>query len=88
MLALIKTDELEEMGRIMVKQLKNREGDLSKHRRFLIGVDRAKMRFFDVDDNEQEDILESPVMDNTDFGIEDSDRGKKFGNNKFKGMFT
>jgi hypothetical protein len=46
------------------------------------------MRFFDVDDNEQEDILESPVMDNTDFGIEDSDRGKKFGNNTFKGMFT
>ena len=49
MFALIKTDELEEMGQIMVKQLKNRYNDPTMHKRFVIGIDRAKMRLFDVD---------------------------------------
>ena len=44
MLALISTEELEQMGQIMVKQLKNRYGDPTVNKRFVVGIDRAKMR--------------------------------------------
>ena len=49
MFALISTDELEELGQIMVKQLKNRYNDPTMYKRFVLGIDRAKMRLFDVD---------------------------------------
>ena len=49
MFALISTDELEELGQIMVKQLKNRYNDPTMYKRFVVGIDRAKMRLFDVD---------------------------------------
>ncbi len=48
MLALISTEELEELGQLMVKQLKNRYNDMTYYRKFVIGVDRAKMKLFDV----------------------------------------
>jgi len=51
MFALISTDELEELGQIMVKQLKNRYNDPTMFKRFVVGIDRAKMRIFDVDQN-------------------------------------
>ncbi len=57
MFALISTEELDEMGQIMVKQLKNRYNDLATHRKFVVGIDRAKMRLFDVEQSAQEDIL-------------------------------
>lgn len=53
MLALIKTDELEELGQIMVKQLKNRYNDPTMHKRFVLGIDRAKMRIYDCEQSEQ-----------------------------------
>ena len=53
MFALISTDELEELGQIMVKQLKNRYNDLSVNKRFVLGIDRAKMRLYDCDQSEQ-----------------------------------
>ena len=51
MFALISTDELEQQGRLMVKQLKNRYSDLVTSRKFMVGIDRAKMRLFDVADD-------------------------------------
>ena len=47
MFALISTEELEQLGQIMVKQLKNRYNDLSVFKRFIVGIDRAKMRLYD-----------------------------------------
>jgi replicative DNA helicase len=68
MFALITTEEMEALDQIMVKQLKNRYNDPTLHKRFVIGVDRSKMRLYDVEQTAQEDILDGPVMDNTSFG--------------------
>tara|TARA_A100001201_G_scaffold143687_1_gene146713 strand:+ start:423 stop:1775 length:1353 start_codon:yes stop_codon:yes gene_type:complete len=68
MFALITTEEMEALDQIMVKQLKNRYNDPTMHKRFVIGVDRSKMRLYDVEQTAQEDILDGPVMDNTSFG--------------------
>lgn len=65
-LALITSEELDEMGQIMIKQLKNRWGDLSYYRKFVIGVDRAKMKVFNLEDGAQKKIINpdsGPVMD-------------------------
>ena len=51
MFALISTDELEQQGRIMVKQLKNRYNDPTSSRKFMVGIDRSKMRLYDVADS-------------------------------------
>ena len=59
MFALISNDELEEMGQIMVKQLKNRYNDTATHRKFVLGIDRAKMRLYDVEQSAQTDILDT-----------------------------
>lgn len=53
MVALIATEQLDNLNQMMVKQLKNRYSDMSRHRRFIIGVDRAKMRLYDVEDSAQ-----------------------------------
>ena len=66
MFALISTEELENMGQIMVKQLKNRYNDPTRDKRFVVGVDRAKMRLYDVDENEQTLTDDTPVFDKTD----------------------
>jgi archaellum biogenesis ATPase FlaH len=58
MFALISTEDLEKMGQIMVKQLKNRYGDPNKHKRFVVGIDRAKMRLYDLELNAQTDIVQ------------------------------
>lgn len=63
MLGLISTEELENMGQIMIKQLKNRYNDLNTHRRFVINVDRARMKLFDADAKEQKNVHEfEPVQ--------------------------
>jgi len=59
MFALISTEELEQLGQIMVKQLKNRYNDLSVNKRFVVGIDRAKMRLYDCEQTAQDDILDS-----------------------------
>jgi replicative DNA helicase len=59
MFALITSDELEELGQLMVKQLKNRYSDPTANKRFVIGVDRAKMRLYDVEQSAQEGIVDS-----------------------------
>lgn len=58
-LALISTEELEDSKQIMIKQLKNRYNDLSQHRRFVVGIERSKMKLFDLDSSHQENIHES-----------------------------
>jgi len=79
MIALISTEELEDLNQIMVKQLKNRYNDPTTNKRFVIGVDRAKMRLYDVEQSAQNDILDSgqddgPAFDKTDFGRRDKQR--------------
>jgi len=59
MFALISTDELQELGQIMVKQLKNRYNDPTIHKRFVVGIDRAKMRLYDCEQSAQQDILDN-----------------------------
>ena len=59
MFALISTEELEGLGQIMVKQLKNRYNDPTIYKRFIIGIDRAKMRLYDCEQTAQKDILDS-----------------------------
>ena len=75
MFALISNEELDDLNQIAVKQLKNRYNDPTMNKRFVIGIDRAKMRLFDIDNKEQENIVDSgqdefsePVFDKTDFG--------------------
>ena len=59
MFALISSEELEERNQIMVKQLKNRYNDPTINRKFILGVDRSKMRFYDVEQSAQSDLVES-----------------------------
>ena len=69
MFAIINSDEMEQLNQLMVKQLKNRYNDPTLYKRFVIGVDRAKMRLYDVEQNAQQDIVDDgPVMDNTEVG--------------------
>ena len=59
MFALISTEELEGLGQILVKQLKNRYNDPTIYKRFVVGIDRAKMRLYDCEQSAQQDILDS-----------------------------
>ena len=59
MFALISTEDLEGLGQIMVKQLKNRYNDPTIFKRFVVGIDRAKMRLYDCEQSAQDDILDS-----------------------------
>ena len=80
MFALISTEELEGLGQIMVKQLKNRYNDPTYNRRFVIGVDRTKMRLYDCEQSAQDDILDT----GQDVEYNDDDKTtKKFAEFKF-----
>jgi replicative DNA helicase len=59
MFALISSEELEELGQLMVKQLKNRYNDPTYYKRFTIGVDRAKMRLYDIEQSAQEGLADA-----------------------------
>ena len=74
MFALISSEELEEKNQIMVKQLKNRYNDPTINRKFILGVDRSKMRFYDVEQSAQTDLVESGQTPSTDNKF-----GKKIG---------
>jgi len=75
MFALISTEELEQLGQIMVKQLKNRYNDISIFKRFVIGIDRAKMRLYDCEQSAQDDILDSGQEEQ--YNYEDEKKPKK-----------
>ncbi len=80
MLALVSSDELEGLNQIMIKQLKNRFNDPVANKRFVVGVDRAKMRLYDVENSAQEELIHDvPVMNKTEFGDRyENDTKKKF----------
>ena len=63
MFALISTEELEELGQLLVKQLKNRYNDPTKYKRFVVGVDRSRMKLYDVEESAQSDIMTEMVPD-------------------------
>jgi len=81
MFALISTEELEGLGQIMVKQLKNRYNDPTVFKRFVVGIDRAKMRIYDVEQSAQKDILDSGKED--EYNYEESKPKKSFEGFKF-----
>ena len=67
MFALISTEELEGLGQILVKQLKNRYNDPTIHKRFVVGIDRAKMRLYDCEQSAQNDILDNGQEEEYDY---------------------
>ena len=78
MFALISTEELEKLGQMMVKQLKNRYNDPTSNKRFVIGVDLSKMRLYYVDETEQNLMSDdTPVFDK-------SAAGSRINSEKFK----
>jgi len=82
MFALISTEELEQLGQIMVKQLKNRYNDPTIYKRFIVGIDRAKMRLYDCEQTAQKDILDSGQDDEYN-DYEDKKPKKSFEGFKF-----
>jgi archaellum biogenesis ATPase FlaH len=78
MFALISTEELEQLGQIMVKQLKNRYNDPNVYKRFVLGIDRPKMRLYDAEVGAQDNIVDSNIPDV-------QDRPNKFSKN-FEGI--
>ena len=85
MAVMITSEVLAALGQIMFKQLKNRYCDIDQDTKFVVGIDKSKMRLFDVDQEAQEGIHNGPVMDQTPFGKEMEDRSKK---NKFSTLFN
>jgi len=80
MFALVTNEELEALGQILVKQLKNRYGDPNDYKRFVLGIDRAKMRLYDAEPSAQADIVDAGQEDkplNT-FGNRESKFKKNF----------
>ena len=84
MFALISTEELEGLGQILVKQLKNRYNDPTINKRFIVGVDRAKMRLYDVEQKAQADVLDSGQEEEYDALADKAFNNKKPKFNDFK----
>ena len=88
MFALVSNEELQELNQIIVKQLKNRYNDPSYYKRFVVGIDRAKMKLYDVEASAQTGLSESgqskPVFDKTGFGKEIIHNGESEGFGGFK----
>ncbi len=81
MFALISTEELEALNQIMVKQLKNRYNDPTIFKRFVVGVDRAKMRLYDCEQKAQEDIIDNNTEE--EYNVEKKTPKKSFAEFKF-----
>jgi hypothetical protein len=80
MFALISTEELQQLNQIMVKQLKNRYNDPSYYKRFTLGIDRSKMRLFDIEQSAQDGLADAGHNDkplNT-FGDREKPQKKSF----------
>jgi len=68
MFALISTEELSDLNQIMVKQLKSRYSDINKNKRFVVGIDRPRMKLYNVEQSAQQDVLDGPVFDQSPTG--------------------
>jgi hypothetical protein len=96
MFGLISSEELESLGQLMIKQLKNRWGDTNYLKRFVVGIDRSKMRLYDAEENAQDLMEDVPMMDRGEIGKRltderddfSDDPSPKFGKKKpkFKGF--
>jgi len=89
-LGLITSEDLDSLGQLMIKQLKNRWGDLGYYRRFLVGIERAKMKIYDLEESAQQNVQntdgnnqsqsnnDTPAFDKTSFGqvVTMNNRGK------------
>jgi archaellum biogenesis ATPase FlaH len=85
MFALISTEELQQLNQLMIKQLKNRYNDPTYYKRFVIGIDRAKMKLYDVEQSAQGDLVDTGQIDDkplNTFG----DRERRSGGDKFGGF--
>jgi len=88
MFALISNEELDGLNQILVKQLKNRYNDPTANKRFVIGVDRSKMRLYDVENNAQKELVDNgqkkdiPGFDQTSFGTKS--KAEKYEKTQFK----
>ena len=88
MFALISNEELDGLNQILVKQLKNRYNDPTINKRFVVGIDRSKMRLYDVENNAQKELVNNgqeqdiPGFDKTSFGIKS--KAEKYEKTKFK----
>ena len=81
MFALISTEDLEGLGQIMVKQLKNRYNDPTIFKRFIVGIDRAKMRLYDCEQTAQTDVVDSGQEE--EYSYEEAKPKKSFEGFKF-----
>jgi len=77
MFALITSDELEELDQLVVKQLKNRYNDPTIFKRFIIGIDRSRMKLYDCEQDAQEELVDSGM--NVDDDVPVFDRGRNDG---------
>jgi len=68
MFALISTEELYDLNQIMVKQLKSRYSDINRNKRFVVGIDRPRMKLYNVEQSAQQDVLDGPAFDQTPAG--------------------
>ena len=80
MFAMISTDELQDLNQIMFKQLKNRYADPTYFKRFVVGVDKSKMKLYDVEHTAQQDIVDDGVP------LYDKSTNGKFSKEAFKGF--
>ena len=86
MFALINNEQLESLNQILVKQLKNRYNDPTLHKRFVVGVDRAKMKLFDVEESAQAGLMnDSPSANKPTINRDNNDESKR---GKFKGLLV
>ena len=76
MFALITSEELEELDQMVVKQLKNRYNDPTVFKRFVVGVDRSRMKFYDCEQEAQEELVDSAIAQEDDTPV--MDRNEKF----------
>ena len=83
MFALIATEELEELNQVLVKQLKNRYNDLNNYKRFVVGIDRPKMRLYDVENSAQDEIIDNSGS-SQDYSNNFSNNSKKIGSVEIK----
>jgi replicative DNA helicase len=86
MFALISSEELEEMGQITVKQLKNRDNDRGWYKKFMLGIDRSKMRLYDVEQSAQNGVHDSGTKEE-EYEFKENDLSKiksKFGSFNFE----
>ena len=84
MFALIATEELEEMGQILIKQLKNRYNDPNEYKRFVVGIDRPKMRLYDVEEDAQDELIQEKADNNYRETFSSTKSSKKIGKVEIK----